>query len=271
MSETLSNLDRVFEVQADLQAPVEERWISWKPGMAWRVSKDEAFAIYFPYIRQSLYEDRLDTVLGSTNWRLEFDEKESLTICRLIMTLPGESLVIREGVGAHSSRNKEETGKAYDEEHGARTKAFRDACKRAGICGRDLDGCQTVPVKINVKKEDGDRIKLFSPAQPLTRDLIRWPGQVDDNDSAQPAPAGKTSVSAGTRPNSAPEDPTKIDDIVWEFGKMKGKKLSELNRNYLEWAMENMDMLNPDHQRFNQKWYDAVCVALAAKEDEDDQ
>lgn len=271
---TLSNLERVFEVQKDLQAPVKDEWISWKPGTAWNAGREGNFAIYFPYIRQSLYEDRLDTVLGATNWRLEFDEKESLTICRLIMTLPGESIAIREGVGAHSSRNKEETGKAYDEEHGARTKAFRDACKRAGICGRDLDGCQTIPVLINVEYADNDgKPKRFSPVSPLTRDMIRFPGQMSDGEAVTPPPpAGRTSASAGTRPDTAPDDPTKIDEIIWPYGKHKGKKLSELASAYLEWCMENMDQFKPDDQKFNQKWYDAVCVALAAKEDkEDDQ
>lgn len=264
--------DRAREIMSRLQGVVADDLLSWKPGPCIK-TKDGVVGMFFPYIDANVLAERLDTVLGAWNWSVAYSTTESdkpVTVCELTVSLMDECIIKREGVGNFDSSDE---GHA---EHGSRTKAFRDACRALGVCGRDIDGTQTkfIPVDAN-EREDNGKLKFTNvkPKAPLTRaDLIN-PGR-----HAGATGSGLAQVRSSVEHNNATRSPEKaaeltdkditpadVDNILWESGKYKGKPLTELPSHFIDWAFGNMDTLKPDSPKFKKKLYDALVIAVDVK------
>ena len=50
----------------------------------------------------------------------------------------------------------------------------------------------------------------------------------------------------------------KIDITKWPLGKHKGAELVDVPKDYIRWALKNLDMLQVGSPKFNQEFYDAV-------------
>lgn len=227
------SLWRVLQEKLMLPLPAEE--ISWRPGQVMR-TQNGAIAKYFPYVSAPTYRKRLDEVLGYANWTTDYsDTANGLTLCKLSLQLDSEA-VVREGVGDHKSRqgsNSENT--ELDEEHGSRTKAFRDACKAFGLCGgHDMDGLVSPWVGVDADEKNG---KLYVRAllEPLSLDACVRTGT---------PPKMSGTGSSGTKPTSngggkldAKED---WEKVTLKFGTYANKSLGELDLDALQdlWDQE---------------------------------
>lgn len=263
-----------------LQAPIADEFLSWKPGNTFQSKDGQWFAVYFPYVNKEFLEERLDEVMGLEGWDAVYTEdNKGITHCQLYLVLPGERRPMREGVGSHSTFTKadeEKTDKQeVDELHGGRTRAFRDACRLFGICGRDIINTQTRPVKITGKVE-GNKIKYFKASEPLSRALLIHSGA----STFEGSQSNRGTVTVGLTPSAAARSPEahakaseetkdiKPEDaeaIIWPFGKHKGKTLAELPSHYLTWCLDNVKQLNPESGDFNAFLHGAVCIRLDEK------
>lgn len=292
-------------IQAQLQAPLPDAFLSWKPLTAWQVKPEHQLGILAPYIDDAFYEERLDGVLGMTGWHAHFEDKEKKTVCELTLQMPSGPIT-RQGVGFFQSRDRDEG----NSEKGARTLAFRDACRHFGICGRDIDGAQTRPVNVRAtswKKDDKEIWTIKEVYEPLDRSILRHSGQStyhqpayerptigvatdpiarrylspgpelvldraanvrDQGGSASDGkPAATSSAGGGQKGKQSPPtgdrgDFKDITNIEWKWGKEKGKKVSELNTSYLDWCLDNMGLLQPGHEKYDEWWHN--CVSYAA-------
>lgn len=267
------------ELMSALQAPIADEFLSWKPGNTFE-SNGQWFAVYFPYVNKEFLEERLDEVLGLEGWNADYSEdNKGITHCMLSLFLPGERVSKREGVGSHSTFTKvdeEKTDKQeVDELHGGRTRAFRDACRLFGICGRDIINTQTRPVKISGKVKDG-KIRYFEATEPLSRTLLIHSGA----STFKGPQSHRGTVAVGLTPSASTRSPEahakaseeakdiKQEDaeaIVWPFGKHKGQVLAALPSHYLTWVLDNVKQLNPESNEFNAFLHGAVCIQLDKK------
>lgn len=291
IAENLANDDQV--IQARLQAPLPDALLSWKPGP---LRKDKR-AVFFPYIDDAFYRDRLDAVLGMTQWSETYTGDDKLTECRVSLRFPSGKIVDGIGIGAFTSRDDKED----DSEKGTRTMAFRDACKHLGICGRDTDGAQTVPVLCVTWTDSQGKERISAPAEPLSRLLLRhsgqsgfatpayirsvvlltedpmasryldvaesFVGQEQKESTSQPrnfqSPPKEQSVAAPTG------DYRDSANITFPYGKKhNGQKLTEIPTGYLEWAGANMDAFKPGNRNYNEFLVMAVAYYLEQKEQE---
>jgi len=55
---------------------------------------------------------------------------------------------------------------------------------------------------------------------------------------------------------------TDVKPTHWMYGKHKGKLISELPKDYLNWCVNNMDMLNPSNTSFDKTLFNAVNEVL---------
>lgn len=262
------------DIMAQLQAPIADQYLSWKPGSTFEI-KGEWFGIYFPYINREFLEERLDNVLGLDGWETQFETDQlGITHCTLTLHLPHERKAIRRGVGVHKSSDKDEDKAEADEIHGGQTRAFRDACRIFGICGRDIVNTQTTPVKVKPGKVENGRAKYCTALEPLTRALLVHSGASTYKGGGFARGivlAGQDGHSGIRNPEAAAKEVDKdikitdTDLILFPFGKHKGMPLNQVPSAYLNWAMENSKSLNPDHKDYDSFLYDAVCIALDAK------
>lgn len=262
------------ELTTELQAPIADEFLSWKPSTPYQKGGDW-YCAYFPYINKEFLEERLDRVLGLSGWDCEYAQTaEDITVCRLSLNLPLGARVTREGTGAHRSKSKDETEKEADEIHGGRTRAFRDACRVFGICGRDIVNTQTCPVKVIPGAVVDGKAKFISPAEPLNRSLLIHSGAASTTATSGNHGVVKTSPESRTirNPQQAANQ-TEIEiaagdapDVPFPYGKKhNGQALSTIPSAYLRWACENMDYLNPNHEKFNSALHAAICVVLDEK------
>lgn len=292
ISAQISASDR--EIQARLQAPLPDALLSWKPGPV-RKRGQGYVAVFFPYVDDSFYRDRLDTVLGLTGWQELYSDQKELTECTVILRMPSGAVRTGVGVGKFTSRDEDEG----NSEKGVRTMAFRDACKHLGICGRDIDGAQTIPVEVDIWEKNG-KTYINEVLEPLSRKLLRHSGQstykvpsyirsvvllTEDPmaskylDVAEAIAGGDKEVErqvrqAADKPALKQEQapPQERGDFkdgaswVWPFGKHKGVTLGETPSGYLEWALEKGDMCNPEKGDKYDEWlHQAIQYVLHAK------
>lgn len=272
-----STAEQIELIRVQLQAPIADKYLSWKPGSPFNKG-GQWWSTYFPYVNKEFLEERLDNVLGLAGWEVEYSTTEKdITICRLTLHLPGETRVTREGTGAHSnsSKNKNEVEVEADEVHGSRTRAFRDACRVFGICGRDITNTQTRPIKVEPGLVVDNKAKYCVPAEPLDRSLLIHSGAANvqspspDRGVVKASNDGHSSVRDPAAAAKAVEKdikPSDTDSIVFPYGKKhNGQVLSTIPSHYLRWACENMSQLNPDKSEFNQPLHAAICIVLAEK------
>lgn len=288
IGEELASKDR--EVQARLQAPLPDPYLSWKPGQCWP-SGGSHLATFFPYVDDAFLEERLDEVVGVKGWQVTYRSHEKVTECDLTIQFPSGPQ-IRQGIGCFESRD----GDDANSEKGTRTLAFRDACKHFGICGRDTDGAQTIPVAVRAEsKEYNGKMKHFikEALEPLSRKLLRHSGQstfkvpayirsvvllTEDPASsrwldAAEAHEGEQNPPPPTTPRKPAEQPQQAQDyrdsanIVFPYGKKhNGQKLTEIPTGYLEWAGANMDAFKPGNRNYNEFLVTAVAYYLEQQE-----
>lgn len=256
--------ERARAVMAQLQAPVADKLICWKPGTVQEFDGKPS-CIFFPYIDASILAERLDTVLGLWGWNVHYKDLEGgkVSECVLEVTLPDESRVVRYGVGAFDNADE---GHA---EHGSRTKAFRDACRALGVCGRDLDGYQTKWIKCQGNKYN-DKWKNIKPLSPLSRNDLKHPGREHSDGSDAPVTVRTSPESdRATRSPERAEYKTSTDAVsldpmtwVWDKGKHAGQLLIDTPTAYLQWCLENRDDCKVDGPKFKKAFYDAICIAI---------
>ncbi len=266
--------DELKDIMAKLQAPIADQYLSWKPGNTFEVN-GEWFGIYFPYINREFLEERLDNVLGLDGWSTQFEhDAKDICHCYLTLHLPHERKAIRKGVGLFRGNDKDEDKADADGIHGGQTKAFRDACRIFGICGRDIVNTQTRPVKVKPGKVENGRAKYCTALEPLTRALLvhsgasTYKGDIYNRGSVKAGQDGHSGVRDPEAAASEVDKDIKITDtdiILFPFGKHKGKPLDEVPSAYLTWAMDKSNCLNPDHKDYDSFLYDAICVALDKK------
>ena len=280
------------EFQALLQAPIPDALLSWKPGYV-RKGGQDGLATFYPYIDDSMYRERLDAVCGMNNWAETYKDKDKLTECVVEIIFPSGQVKVGEGVAYFASRDSNEG----NSEKGARTLAFRDACRHLGICGRDVDGAQTIEVPCTTYESNG-KLYVRQVLEPLNRTILkhsgessyRIPGYVRSvvhntadpdlmrNFDAQAAErserhlAAQLDVAPGSQapPKKAAPKAERGDfrdpAYVWEFGKFKGKTIGETDEGYLKWCEEKADFCNPGKGDKYDEWlHSAVSFHLHAK------
>jgi hypothetical protein len=106
-----------------LHAPFNAKDVEFRPGAT---TKDKTKAIGLAYVDKRIYEDRLDNIVGTENWSVEYRHLgENAIICRL--TIAG---VVREDVGEFSKDDVSSFPTAV-------AQAFKRACSSFGL-GRYL-------------------------------------------------------------------------------------------------------------------------------------
>lgn len=276
--------DREFQMQ--LQAPIPDALLSWKPGNVWKAGNG-ALAIFYSYIDDAILRERLDNVCGMLGWEEEYTDKENLTVCTLNVSFPSGEIKTAEGVAYFKDR-KDDDGNS---EKGSRTMAFRDACKHLGIGGRDTDGAQTRPVAVDAYESNG-KLYVREVLEPLSRAILRHSGQSSyrlpayirsivhntadpdlmrnlDTQAAErseqqlaatldmtPPPPGSAqgTKSGGNKPAKKERGDYKDPTYVWEFGKFKGKTIAETDEGYLKWCEEKADFCNPSKADKYDEW-----------------
>lgn len=270
----LALTEELRDIMAKLQAPIPDQYLSWKPGNTFEMN-NEWYGIYFPYINREFLEERLDNVLGLDGWNTQFDvDTQGVCHCHLTLHLPQERKAIRHGVGTHKGKDADEEKAEADGLHGSQTRAFRDACRIFGICGRDIVNTQTRPVKVKPGKVENGRAKYCTALEPLTRALLVHSGASTYKGDGY----HRGTVRAGMEGHSGIRDPeaaskevdkdikiTDTDLIMFPFGKHKGEPLSQVPSAYLDWCMKNTKALDPQHKDYDSFLYDAICIALDKK------
>lgn len=206
------------DLQSRLQAPFNEDEISWKPGTIKEWKSGEVSALYFPYIAAPKYRDRLDAVCGWTGWEAKYTQTEKgLTLCDLSIWL-NEQQITRQGVGDHTANQSQSGDKELDEEHGSRTRAFRDACKQFGIGGHHMDGLQSPWTKVDAYEQNG-KLRIKGLLEPLLLANCKYSGAAVMSD-------GKSGGTGGS--GNSPFNPDDWANVKFKAGKLKDRSVGSL-------------------------------------------
>jgi hypothetical protein len=211
-----------LSTQIKLQLPFAEEEISWKPGTVKDWGNGNVSGLFFPYIGAPKYRSRLDTVLGFGGWDAKYTQTEKgLTLCDLSLQITPDMVVTRQGVGDHTARQAIEGDKELDEEHGSRTRAFRDACKQFGIGGHEMDGLVSGWTKVDAYQENG-KWRVKGLLESLSLASCKYSG-------AQTMASGAKSPTAPAGKGSSPFDPNDWANVTFKAGKHKDMKVGELS------------------------------------------
>lgn len=190
------SLKKPEEVQAALAAPFAAEDLEWRIQAA---MKDEETGIAVPYVTNRAIMDRLDSVVGTENWRNEFKPWHSVgnkdaQLCGISIRLNGQEWVTKWD-GAEDSDIEPVKG------------GLSDSMKRAAVqwgIGRVLYKMETVFVKIEKRGRSffilkSERPKLDQAYMSLLKKL-----------GLQPMPAGgvQSQLTARIEPESEDCDPT---------------------------------------------------------------
>jgi len=202
-----------------LFAPFGAEAVDYRPG---HKIKDSQF-IVFAYVGKEEIRDRLDAILGPTNWFTEYEPWAGATIlCKLSLRIGGE-WITKSGVGGSSAQMKEEDNQIKS----AKTSAFRNAAAEWGFA-RHLDFLPTIIWPANVSADSKPQWRSWQDPGKLRKtiaDLLAdqaagrlgrnaptvW-GKVEatseqrsSQNQASARPSLSSSVPVATAPTSAPK------------------------------------------------------------------
>lgn len=115
------------EIQDALRAPTPHDRVNFRVGYD---NKEKGFAVMLAYIDARYVQDKLDDVVGSENWEVEYIEVAGNMFCAITIRWPDGQVTRKMDVGIETDVEKEK-GQASD--------AFKRSAVMYGI-GRDLYG-----------------------------------------------------------------------------------------------------------------------------------
>ena len=115
------------EIQDALRAPTPQDRVNFRVGYD---NKEKGFAVMLAYIDARYVQDKLDDVVGSENWEVEYIEVAGNMFCAITIRWPDGQVTRKMDVGIETDVEKEK-GQASD--------AFKRSAVMYGI-GRDLYG-----------------------------------------------------------------------------------------------------------------------------------
>ncbi len=206
-----------------LASPFDPREVRFKPAV---VSGNRALAL--AYVDARVIQDRLDDVLGTTNWKDEYQVlPDSSVLCRLHLRL-GDEWITKEDVG----------GPSEQPDGGDRMKAaFSDALKRAAVkfgIGRylyrlpsqwvDYDPHKkqfvktpTLPAHALPAKRSQPR-PLVLPAAPAPAEPAKPAPVPKEKAAPKPTPATKR-PAAKAAPNAPPRNGEELQRRLYDYDK----------------------------------------------------
>lgn len=204
------------DASKQLFAPFGAEAVDYRPGHKIR---DSQF-IVFVYVGKEEIRDRLDAVLGPTNWFTEYEPWAGATIlCKLSLRIGGE-WITKSGVGGSSAQMKEEDNQIKS----AKTSAFRNAAAEWGFA-RHLDFLPTIIWPANFSNDSKPQWRSWQDPGKLRKtiaDLLAdqnagrlgrnaptvWGKAEAEPNQAISRPTPSTPAPAAVKPTSAPKAST---------------------------------------------------------------
>jgi hypothetical protein len=254
-----------------LAAPFAEEDILFR---AIQKSKDGTKSQFTPYVRKNKIIDRLNDVLGeswSYSVKTTNDPGMPGVICDLAIEFPAGSPITRSGADCqfNNQRKPNAQGGQMGQDYSlpsSFTKAFVTAAEMFGI-GAYLYGMQTQYLEIDEWGKPTQKLTLemcskkFEQVPTTKKDAPSPPMATSTTvPAAANAPSVPPANKSGGKPPTPTSPPTSGQPQTFKIGKHKGKPLSEVPMEYIEWAFENMDSLKPGTQYFSQAFFEAVTV-----------
>ena len=113
------------QIKQALREPTPQDRIKWRVGFK---NMDKGYAMMLAYIDARYVQDRLDDVVGSENWSVNYNKIDNSLFCAITVTFPNGEMVTKSDCGTETDVEAEK-GQASD--------AFKRAGVMFGIC-RDL-------------------------------------------------------------------------------------------------------------------------------------
>jgi len=214
-------MPKTFEqILSELAVPFHSTSVEWKPQA---ISADKKRALAAAYVDMRDYEDRLDKVFPQWTSSVQFVMTEKKVAAIVSLTIAG---ITRVNVGEASLEDENAFTSAY-------AQGFKRVCSDFGL-GRYLYRLPQVWCDYDEKKH----------AVIGVPELPEWARHPEEGTAPEAAAEGA--------PPSPPEEILSPREQVIPFGRYKGKRLGEVDRNWLEWLAHKFEPRSPAEERLKE-------------------